>query len=414
MAIITVLSATYCHGEEIAQAVAGKLGYKRIEDKLLKTASLRFKIPEAKLVRAMTGPASFWNNFTHEREKNVACLRVVLADLIAEDKKLVLGYPALLTSREISHVLSICIVANLNYRVEQAKKLTGKSDKEAGGMVRKDDEECAQWTQYLFEKSPYEENLYDMVVPMHDSSIEKAADLICEKALSGPLAISAVSELACRDFQIAAQVNLALANTNHDVDVSARHGEVVISLKHHVVRMKQYQNDLKRIAEGVAGVSAVDVRLGPKYRAPAVNTMAKIDLPPKILLVDDEKEFVQTLSERLKKRNFESTVVYDGKQALEFAKNDQPDVMVLDLMMPGIGGIDVLRDLKKTRPNIEIIILTGHGSEQEQNLAAELGAFAYLQKPVNIEVLAQTMRDAYKKVSEVKKQRIRRQEGEGE
>jgi DNA-binding response OmpR family regulator len=76
--------------------------------------------------------------------------------------------------------------------------------------------------------------------------------------------------------------------------------------------------------------------------------------------------------------------------------------MVLDLMMPGIGGIEVLRRLKQSHPNIEVIILTGHGSEQEEQLAADLGAFAYLQKPVNIEHLAEVMRDAYRKVNEAK------------
>jgi DNA-binding response OmpR family regulator len=166
--------------------------------------------------------------------------------------------------------------------------------------------------------------------------------------------------------------------------------------------MKQYKEELKRIAEKVSGVSDIHVQLGPKYRAPAINPMANVELPPKILLVDDEQEFVQTLSERLKTRNLESTVVYDGEQALELVEQDQPDVMVLDLMMPGIGGIEVLRRLKRTHPNIEVIILTGHGSEQEEQLAADLGAFAYLQKPVNIEVLAQVMREAYQKVNEAK------------
>jgi len=130
--------------------------------------------------------------------------------------------------------------------------------------------------------------------------------------------------------------------------------------------------------------------------------MSNIDLPPKILLVDDEKEFVQILSERLQKRDLVSSVVYDGQQALDYVEKDQPDVMVLDLAMPGIGGIEVLRRLKQTHPGIEVIILTGHGSEREEQLAAELGAFAYLQKPVNIEALAEVMRNAYRKVNEAK------------
>jgi DNA-binding response OmpR family regulator len=130
--------------------------------------------------------------------------------------------------------------------------------------------------------------------------------------------------------------------------------------------------------------------------------MANIELPPKVLLVDDEKEFVQTLSERLQTRQLPASIVYDGQQALDYVEKDAPDVIVLDLMMPGIGGIEVLTRLKQSNPQIEVVVLTGHGSEREEQLAADLGAFAYLTKPVNIEVLAEVMRDAYRKVNQAK------------
>lgn len=125
-------------------------------------------------------------------------------------------------------------------------------------------------------------------------------------------------------------------------------------------------------------------------------------MPSKILLVDDEKEFVQTLSERLLTRNLESSVVYNGEEAIEFVNKDEPEVMVLDLKMPGIDGIEVLRRVKKEHPKVEVIILTGHGSDREESLAEELGAFAYLHKPVNVDLLAKVMREAYQKVNEWK------------
>jgi CheY-like chemotaxis protein len=237
---------------------------------------------------------------------------------------------------------------------------------------------------------------------MQETSVEEASKLISETAKREALRTTAVSELAARDFLLAAQVNHALVQANHNVAVTAKHGEVTISINRHVMRMKQYQEELKQVALNVPGVVDARAKLGPKYRAPAINPMANIELPPKILLVDDEKEFVQTLSERLETRQLPATVVHDGQEALDYIEKDQPDVMVLDLMMPGIGGIEVLRRLKQSHPNIEVIILTGHGSEQEEQLAADLGAFAYLQKPVNIEHLAEVMRDAYQKVNEAK------------
>ncbi|MFH1724721.1 MAG: response regulator [Elusimicrobiota bacterium] len=403
MANVAIFSGTHCHGEAVARAVAEELGYGRIEETLIEEASRRFAISKDKLIRAMTGPPPFWNNFTREREKNVARLKAALADLLLEDDRLIHGYAAHLVPSAVSNILRVCVIANFPYRVEQAMRATGRPEKEAAKTVRKDDEQSLGWTRHLFEKAPYDEKLYDLTVPMQKSSVEEAAKLVCETARSSSLETTDIARLAARDFQLAARVNLALAEANHDVDVSARHEEVTVSLKHHVMRLKSYQEELTRVARGVSGVKGVQVELGPKYRAPGIGMSANIELPPKILLVDDEKEFVQSLSERLKKRNLESTVVYDGKEALELAKTDQPDVVVLDLMMPGIDGIEVLRRLKSAHSNIEVIILTGHGSEQEEKLAADLGAFAYLQKPVNIEVLAQVMRDAYKKVSEAKR-----------
>lgn len=402
MATISVFSASHCHGESVAEAVAQKLGCERIEMRLLADASERFGIPEEKLIRAMTGPAPLWNRFTHEREKSIACLRAALADLLVEDGRLIHGYAGHLVPNSISHVLRVCVVANFPYRVRQAAQAHGKSEKEAAKIVHEDDEECLQWTQYLLGKPPYEEELYDLVVPMQGSSVEAAASLICDTAGTAPLETTALSQLAARDFQLAARVGLALVVANHDVEVKAEQGEVTIYLNRPVLRMEHYREELTRIALETAGVGGVKVDLGPRCRLPEMNPWANLEPPPKILLVDDEKEFVQTLSERLKRRNLESAVAYSGEQALEFMETGQTDVMVLDLMMPGIGGIEALRRLKRTHPNTEVIILTGHGSEREEQLAAELGAFAYLEKPVNIDALAQVMRDAYGKVRETK------------
>jgi DNA-binding NtrC family response regulator len=116
----------------------------------------------------------------------------------------------------------------------------------------------------------------------------------------------------------------------------------------------------------------------------------------KVLMVDDEEDFVTTLSERMKLREVDSEVALDGEQALQRVEDDIPDVMVLDLKMPGIDGLEVLRRVKKAYPQIPVVILTGHGSEKDEAEARRLGAFDYLQKPVDIEKLIKILRKAYK------------------
>ena len=83
---------------------------------------------------------------------------------------------------------------------------------------------------------------------------------------------------------------------------------------------------------------------------------------------------------------------------MRLIREDEPEVMILDLRMPGIDGIEVLRRVKSAHPEIEVIILTGHGSEADRETCMKLGAFAYLQKPVDIELLSETIRKANEEI----------------
>ena len=116
----------------------------------------------------------------------------------------------------------------------------------------------------------------------------------------------------------------------------------------------------------------------------------------RVLLVDDEKEFVETLADRLNMRDLDASTAHNGEQALSLVKKEEPDVIVLDLKMPGIDGIEVLRRVRKAYPNVEVIILTGHGSEQDEEAARSLGAFDYMKKPVDLQALVPRIRKAFK------------------
>jgi len=116
----------------------------------------------------------------------------------------------------------------------------------------------------------------------------------------------------------------------------------------------------------------------------------------KLLLVDDEENFVNTLAERMKMRDVPSKVVYSGEEALEVVKLQEPDVMVLDLRMPGIDGMEVLRKVRAANPKVQVIILTGHGTDLDEEEARKLGAFHYHKKPIDIDELLGTVKKAYR------------------
>ena len=122
----------------------------------------------------------------------------------------------------------------------------------------------------------------------------------------------------------------------------------------------------------------------------------------RVLLVDDEKEFVESLSERLELRNVKAQVAYDGEQALEALEQGKPDVMVLDLRMPGIDGIEVLRRVRKDHPDMAVVILTGHGTDKDEKEAMRLGASAYLKKPVDVDHLVGTLHRVWNRLKKSK------------
>lgn len=112
----------------------------------------------------------------------------------------------------------------------------------------------------------------------------------------------------------------------------------------------------------------------------------------RILLVDDEKDFVDTLSQRMQMRDLSADIALNGEEALEQLDKQSPDVMVLDLRMPGVDGMEVLRQVKKKHPHVQVIMLTGQGTGKDELEARRLGAFDYLEKPVDIDKLVSRIR----------------------
>jgi len=115
-----------------------------------------------------------------------------------------------------------------------------------------------------------------------------------------------------------------------------------------------------------------------------------------ILLVDDEVEFISTLAERLEIRGIDARVVYDGEAALKAVAENEPQVMVLDVMMPGIKGLDVLQRVKEEHPKVQVILLTGQGKTRDGIEGMRYGAFAYMMKPLDLEELIATLGEAMK------------------
>ena len=114
----------------------------------------------------------------------------------------------------------------------------------------------------------------------------------------------------------------------------------------------------------------------------------------KILLVDDETEFLDTLSERMRARGMDVTTSASAREALQAVEGGSFDAVVLDLMMPGMDGLEALRILKQKDPKLQVILLTGHATVEKGVEAIKSGAMDLLEKPADIDTLTEKIRQA--------------------
>ena len=407
MSVITIVGAAFSNKSAVIKELSATSRYKAIDlKKIVAGAVASSGMNEGKILGAFSAKTSVFNRFTHEKERSVAHLRLALANLMSEDQLLITGPVSFLIPEKISHVLRVCLVAELKFRVGEAMQREGLAEKTALHQIRQQDEDLSAWLKMLGRgEDPWSSGLYDVTVPMDKTTVSAAAALILEKSASDVVATTVHSQAALTDFLLAAEVDVKLAQEGHNVLVDAHKGTITLTINKNVLMLSRLEEDLKSIVEKVPGVTAVTTRIGEGFHQPDIYRRYDFEMPSKVLLVDDERDFVQTLSERLIMRDMGSAVAYDGESALTMIADEEPEVMILDLRMPGIDGIEVLRQVKSTNPDIEVIVLTGHGTEKDKDVCMELGAFAFLQKPVDIQLLSKTLMKANEKVQS-KKHRV--------
>ena len=400
MSVVAIFSGLFCNADAVVRDVIESTGYRLITDEqVIVTAAEQSGMPAGKVQRAFSAKASVFNTFTHEKECSIACLRLALAEALQGGGAVVHGFSSLLIPQAISHVLRICIIAETSYRIEQAGIVQGLSEKEASKQIRSRDADSAAWTTMLLgEKDPWTDSLYDIVIPMNRMDAAKAGALIEENLIKDAVRRNDASKRAEMNFLLAATVEMALSKAGHDVSVTAEHGIVTLTINKQVLMLSRLEEELRTIAGSIAGVKEVQTKVGRDFHQAHIYRKHNFEVPSRVLLVDDEREFVQTLSERLQLRDMGSAVAYDGESALSMVAEDDPEVMIIDLKMPGIDGMEILRQVKATRPEIEVIVLTGHGSDADRKRCMQLGAFAYMQKPVDIDALSDILKQAHAKI----------------
>ena len=131
-----------------------------------------------------------------------------------------------------------------------------------------------------------------------------------------------------------------------------------------------------------------------------------------VLLVDDEKDFIEALSQRLEVRGFDVKTAFSGDEALKLLEESDIDVVILDVLMPGMSGVETLREIKRNKPLVHVIMLTGHASVETAIEGMKFGAADYLMKPTDTDDLVEKINLAYNLKAE-HEERIRQAEIKG-
>ncbi|MFO8090689.1 MAG: response regulator [Desulfatiglandaceae bacterium] len=395
MPAISLFSSIYCGADDLAAAAAEATGYRLVTDReILEEANRLSGIPMRRLEEAFFFRAASFNPFFYELEHTVLWLKLALALKVEQENVLVSGFSSTLLPEWLEQVLQVLVVAGREFRIGLATKTLGCSESEAWRRIRKADGQRQFWASFLRGASDaWDSGLYDIVLPADKTSLEESVELI-SRAIDTTLLKERESNRGVSDFLAGARLQVYLGKHGYVADVEVRQQDVSLKLYRPVIMHEKLKNALNKLVveTGEFDSPRVEIQVAGNHRSSF--SYRRFEAPVKVLLVDDEREFVQTLSERLQMREIDSSVVYDGESAMHVVQENAPEVMVLDLQMPGIDGIEVLKRVKAQNPEIEVIILTGHGTDADRDICMKMGAFAYLEKPVDIDTLSETLEKA--------------------
>jgi two-component system response regulator CpxR len=399
MSILSITNGLFANSEKIIEMLASKLNYKIITDKdIIEKTHREYNIKLASLQKVAESKQISFNDFTHEKEKCIAALKKTLAGFVREGNCIFHGLMGHLIPKEVSHIMRILIIAEKKQRIQNAMSKNNLSEKEATKEIYNSDKIAFLWTSFLFQKKAWDNSLYDIIIPSKTLDVEESVNLVSKYLKKLPFNEEELIELEALDFKLASEVESALSEIGQGLLVKSKNRSIEVTIDKKVIMLTKFQQKIIQTAQTIEGVKSVETKIGKNYYKGNIVRNYEFETPLRVLLVDDEKEFVQTLSDRLRLRQFASEIAYNGQEALDFTDKEDTEVILLDLKMPGIDGIEVLKKIKKSKPHIEVIILTGHGSEQDRKTCMESGAFAYLHKPADIDIITETMKKAYEKI----------------
>jgi cytidylate kinase len=263
MSIITISRGSYSRGKEVAEKLAQKLHYDCISRDILIEASEHFNIPEIRLVRAIHDAPSILDRFTYGKERYIAYIRAAMLKHMQKDNIVYHGLAGHFFMQEISHVLKVRIVADLQDRAEEEVKREKISFKEAQQILKKDDEERRKWSLFLYGKDTWDPSLYDMILHIRGIGVDEAVNIIYYTSRLPVFQSTPKSQRDIEDLSLAAQIQAAIVDAFPTAEVAAFDGDVVIKVKAPGQDQKSVEYRIKNDVKAIPGIKSINVSLYP-------------------------------------------------------------------------------------------------------------------------------------------------------
>ena len=259
MSIITLSRGSYSKGKEVAEKVAQRLGYECLSREVVLEASGRYHIPEIKMVKAIHDAPSILDRLNHSKKSFIACYQSALARHVQKDNVVYHGLAGHLLLTGIPHVFKVRVIADLSDRIRNEMKREGISEKKARASLQKDDNERRKWTQSLYGVDPWDSSLYDLVIHIHQFSVEDAVDFICRGAALDPFKTTRESQRKMDDLALASQVKAELLEWHQDIEVTCEYGNVLIETHSEDHQMHKLENKARALAKEILGIHHIEV-----------------------------------------------------------------------------------------------------------------------------------------------------------
>ncbi len=269
MSIITISRGSYSRGKDVAEKLAQRLGYECLSRDVLIEASDEFNIPEIKLIRALHDAPTVLERFHHGKERYVAYLRSSLLKHTQTDKVVYHGLAGHYFLKDISHVLKVRILANIEDRVTEEMRRENISAEEALFILKKDDEERRKWGIKVYGVDTQDSKLYDMVLNISTMTVDDAVDILFEAVGKKAFQTTPESQKKLEDLALAARVQIAVMHLVPKVRVAADSGVVSIgNVQGKTTAATDLVAMLSKVAQAVNGVREVHVHLIPVKEKP--------------------------------------------------------------------------------------------------------------------------------------------------